>query len=236
MKKLLIKSINRIDRANTSSDTFKIQLFKPIIGKYLLESCKINNSLYTINNNNNKLYFSDTSTLDYYVATLTNGTYESALLANELQTQLNDSSPQTYTVTYSTLTSKFTIACDVNCDILLESFPSTSYATCGTVIGFSDIDITGVSSATSDKMANFIPTTSLTISINESSNDISYGNIYVQLSDSHGYYINIDKNDHPQYFIFNTECNFFEINITDANNKPVDLNGIDWEMLIKKII
>lgn len=239
MKRLLIRSAARLDKANTSTDDFKIKLSEPLFGKYLIKSCMLNNSIYTINDNNNKLYFSDTS--GTYTATLTNGSHNSTTLLTEIQTQLNAESSQAYTVTYDDITNKYTIACDVNCQILFDTNPQSSYPNCGTVIGFSDTDTTAATSVTGDLMANFSPLLSLAISLegncysNYNTNDRTHCNIYIPLNESFGFYQIIDKTKFSQYLQFDYKQNVISVKIMGTDNNEVDLNGIEWEMLIEKI-
>lgn len=104
-----------------------------------------------INTDNNKLQFQETAGTTL-TATLTAGTYTPAQLATEVQTQLNTAGgTPVYTVTYSAITRKFTIASDRGggAVFVLVGTGDQSLFSAHKTLGFDDENSTNAASVTS---------------------------------------------------------------------------------------
>jgi len=104
-----------------------------------------------INSGNNKLEFQEAAGTNI-TATLTSGTYTPAALATEAQTQLNTSGgTPVYTVTYSSVTRKFTIASDRGggAVFVLAGTGTNSEFSAHKLLGFDDENTTNAASVVS---------------------------------------------------------------------------------------
>lgn len=103
-----------------------------------------------IDQNNNKLEFQETAGTTL-TATLTSGTYTPSALATEVQTQLNATGgTPAYTVSYSAVTRKFTIASDRagGSVFILVGTGSNSLFSAHKLLGFDDENTTNASAVT----------------------------------------------------------------------------------------
>ncbi len=108
--------INSRDRSplSVSSSDFEIDLPKLFINVKSIDfvGAIIGNTIYTINNNNNKLRYIESIGLVPTTVTLTNGVYTANQLASHLSVVLtaNSANLSSYTVTYDAQTFKFTFS------------------------------------------------------------------------------------------------------------------------------
>ena len=117
------------------------------------------NPIFITAGSNDKLDFSDSNPTTYAV-TLEAKAYKTAhQLATEIQTKMNaTASGDTYTVTYSNTTGKFTIASDATPFSLLWNTGTNTATSCGTTIGFAvAADDTSAQTYTSDNAITFSP-------------------------------------------------------------------------------
>lgn len=92
------------------------------VNKYKIQSVEIPLSFYSVNSNNNKLYFVETgSQSTTRTVTFPVGDYTSSSLVSTLETHLNAQGTYTYTVSYSNSTYKVTIGSTDNFKILASS-------------------------------------------------------------------------------------------------------------------
>lgn len=149
IKNILIDGKNR--ETGTSSNftyTFLTSIQNPLY--YSLESVQLFNSHYTINSNNNKLYWKTTAGSSI-ISTLTNGNYTATGLASHLTTLMNadNTGAGVFTAIFSTLNNKITISNSVGNFELSFNLTTNSVAT---ALGFNKVAKTGASSYTGDNV------------------------------------------------------------------------------------
>jgi hypothetical protein len=147
-----IASINRSSGAiNDFNITFNYPLQE---GYYQLKNAIIPNSIYIVNDTNNKIYFNEFGSGSDLTATLLNGNYTTTTLATEIGTQMTAVSgfARTYTATYSSLTNKFTITVSASTFKMRMGTNTTNSARY--ITGYNTDDATYISSHTSDIMVN----------------------------------------------------------------------------------
>ena len=110
------------------------------------------NSLYNVNLNNNKVYFTESSILK--TATLTNGYYTQSELATQLQTQMNSAGSNTYTITFNSNTYQYTISSTGNFGF---QFATNTTASARKLIGYSLANKTESTSSTSNNVIDLNP-------------------------------------------------------------------------------
>ena len=93
-----------------------------------IKSAVIPYSFYTVNDNNNKLFFS-IDAVNYNI-TISNGNYNVNTLKNELKTLLDVETSLTWTITYNSKTNKF------NFKLSFHLFSFLSSSTCFELLGF----------------------------------------------------------------------------------------------------
>lgn len=112
---------------------------------------------FTIFNGMHQLQFAESDTT--YTATLTEAIYNASSLASHIQTQMNavDGISNTYTVSYSEISHKFTISADGSFDILWNS-GNNATEELGKIIGYdTGSDDSGSTSYTSDEPVLGLP-------------------------------------------------------------------------------
>lgn len=119
--------------------------------KYLRSQVWRSAGYFKITSSNNKLDFSDGST---QLATITVGTYTPSELASEIKNQMDGASADTFTVSYSASTGKWTIASSGSTLTLKRATGANLAQSFFPVIGFgTDADSTGALTYTSPKIA-----------------------------------------------------------------------------------
>ena len=147
---LFIPSALRRNPHTTSTDDIVYDLREEIRGKYSLEFMTFFNSIYNIRSTNNTIYFYENGTDKS--CTITPGVYDDATLATAMKTALDTASGgfNTFTVTYSSITGKYTFSGTSNFHFTFESFTANTIAK---VIGFYRVDGVAATSQTGDFMA-----------------------------------------------------------------------------------
>lgn len=216
---------------NTHNYSIKLDsILKNVISVELLQAT-IPNSEYLINNNNNTIYFQETigTTLS---AQITNGNYISGSdIATELQNTMNTYGNSSYSVTYSTSTSKFTISSDRTggAGIFILKFQDTpeifgTYETrskyllnsLGPILGFSNLDLSDASSHTSQNKSNLNSDRSIYIYVNPNSKS-SFDNIEGIKTSDFGKFMKLGlKSDFGKYTFWNNQA----ANFRNLSNIP----------------
>jgi hypothetical protein len=114
------------------------------VSEYIRAKSWRSNGNYTITTSNNKLDFQETALGPEITAVLAVGSYTSSTLCTEIKTQLEAETlnTRTYTVTFSSLTGKFTITGQTFLSLLFAT-GSSSASSVASSIGFSASDYTG---------------------------------------------------------------------------------------------
>jgi len=185
-------------------------------------------SFYLVDDNNNSLVIDSTT------YTLTNGNYTASTLRDLLDGIL----PETYTVTYSTTTNKYTFS-NTSGD-----FTISSASTCLILLGFTeDEDHTSSSnSLTSDSVANltgqyncvYIQISNLTtsnIGVDGAKTTVCKS---IPVSETLGSIMYYQDNTAVYSNIFNESVSFLHIRILAEDMRtPVDFQGQQWNMCLE---
>ena len=232
-KNILIKSS---DRASGSSHDFKFNSHSILDGKYLIKNILIPNAMYNVTSSNNTfILYEDSSNK---TITIPSGNYNVTTLAAALQTAFNavSSGYNTFTVTYDSITATFTTSAGLAFYFI---FPDSKTAN---TYGYSDLTTASGTSTTSDNVINLSYPSSLGIEITETNIDnyensstMASGNIYVPLNVGFGFYKSLTSDDFTQHIQFK-KTRTLSIKIVDtSDNSSVDLNGVDWELLLSRV-
>lgn len=224
------------DRLSGTSGNFRLNNYYPIVGQYRVHNIQIPRTNYNVNSTNNLIYFIDADAVNY-TATITPGSYTSSTLASAIVSAMEAQSAQTYTVTFSSTTGKYTfVPGSGNISFL---FASNTTNSARYILGFNAEDTTPASSVTSTNSIDLSYTPSVSIFINECL-DSNYGlfkeqgseySIYVPFVQSYGSYTDLQTNDIAQKIILrNTKS--LNIKLLDHDNNQIDLNGVDFEFLL----
>ena len=167
---LVIDSRDRNQDLYPNSSNYQIdfnEVYKDILSIELI-SAEIPKSSYLINNSNNKIYFEETTGIEF-VATIANGNYTPITLANEIQSVLNTIGNSNYTVTVDNiLTNKFTFTSDLSAGAghfnlifnggteKYNNITRTTYKdnSIGSIIGFTRVNMTGSNTYTGQNQYN----------------------------------------------------------------------------------
>jgi len=248
---LVIRSVDRSSTLSTSSADCAIKLSEPFdISKFSyveLLYFQLYNTCYNITSSNNQIDLYEDAT-DKLV-TLTTGSYNASTLATELQTQLNTASGgyNTFTVSYSTITRKFTFSASNNFQFKFNTGTHTSSSP-WKILGFSNNGLTSVDSSTSTTISspspsNFATPQSYFIRCKE------LGEHYVSTSgDKFTFYVPSSSGAGAVQEVFtrNTFCQKLKLNkssyasltelhilIETGNYTTAQLNNSDWELLLR---
>lgn len=226
------------DKTSGSSHDGVIQLTNntKLHGKYQLLKCVIPNSFYNVSNLNNKLYV-EHSVDGNNTLTLTNGYYTSSELATELKTQLDSISAVTYTVSFDSLTSKYTFT--PSAGNFGFKFTTNTSNSCRKLIGKNAVDDTLGASQISDNNVDLAPYKVLYFSIPSAGNYVLTSqnvnsSFYISVNEINGEEIRQDYHNDLIYLEFNQTINV-SFKIHDHDGNLVDLNGVDWYLILKKI-
>lgn len=238
-KRYYISSRDR-DANSLSTTNFKVYLTVPIDRKFTQGSVRkvtIPYTIYTINSNNNKLYWVD-SDATVITTTITNGNYDQNTLAAAIAAQMNidKHSANTYTCTVNSTTAKITITNNTsNFQLTTTNTTSAIWDT----IGFTtSSDKTGSTSYTGTNVYNLQPTSMFYIcSTLSGSNDslILSGDFPVinsiPVSANFGDIVTYTADTDDTFNINNTNT-ILQFELRDEKYNIIDLNGLNWSLEI----
>jgi len=241
---LVINSEDRQNYLTTSSTDFRVNLQNPInqrIVGYGLKSAVIPKTNYNIPAIRNTFTFFDGIT--DHVVTVPAGNYTMTDLINTIQALVNALGPNTFAISYSSITGKVTwssatsFALNPTLDASQGSIlyklgfnPGVTYS--GNIIAAPNVaDISGIKSA-------FIKIKQLSQYIRNTTNSML--NFKVDLSCGFGSIVfYADENKYHQYFNIAqdhlTNQGFFDVTLVDAYGVPLNLNGRDWSFVLQFI-
>jgi hypothetical protein len=234
VSKLIISSFDRDGAQWSSASNFEIILPDAItIKKFIIENITVPFSYYVINSNTNTLQFQVGVTT--YTATIPVGNYSSPELATELQTAMN-AQYAGFTVTYNANNYHFTITHGVdNFTLLLSS------STINTIIGFGIVNVGPTMSASSTNAAIVTGPNFLFLHSNVLSAGLKF-HPYQNLTKTNIISV-IPVNNNPGDIIsyspgFNIGYEFeypkvlsvIDLRLTDGDNAPIDLNGLNFDI------
>jgi hypothetical protein len=237
-KYLLVRSKDR-QAHSANSANFQINLTKPYqnVNRVQLLSCNINNTCYNVTNDNHFIYLSEGGGATL-TATLTNGSYDIIQLVNHLKVVLDLAGALTYTVSSTGITQKITIAATGNFALLFSTVGQINE-----LIGFTQANTTSAATHTGTNVYNLDYPREIFIDVAELSNNVQSTNIY---GDSHTFVVPVGSTSSyaiqfGEYSDYNIFCpnnplkqiNSLTITLREQNSKTLDLNGSEWEMLLK---
>lgn len=230
------------DRSNQNDTTTSFTILptnqiEPYMKAIIVRKVTIPYTVYTVNNNNNKLYWVD-SDASAKTTTLTNGNYNQNDLATLMTTAMNadKSSANTYTVTVSSVTAKFTITNNTsNFQLTCTNNSSAIWKT----IGFSTTsNRTGSTAYTGDRILNLQPLNMIYICSNlaDGNNSRVKGGDFpilcsIPISENFGDIITY-INDFGDAIPINNTKSQITFQLFDNNLNNIDLNGTDWSIEI----
>ena len=187
--------------------------------------CEVPNSFYIVNYTNNQFVLNNT------IYTIVKGNYN----VNTFMAQLLTLLPVGYGMTYSSITTKFTLTNAVSFTI------NANLPTCtvNSVMGLGIVALSGTS-ITFPNVVNFIPLQR----INFRSNFFNFGcystadgssDIFLPLQNNAGQnsiinYINQTQN---KFLIQDRTITSFVISVTDDYNRFINFNGVNWYMTVQ---
>jgi len=146
MSKYLILNTDDSFSTEPHNASFNISQFNEshFFSKIALIEINVPNIVYPINSNNNTLVFEEDGAATDFTATITPGAYSASELATEIKSVMDAAGANTYTITYNSITFKYTVATSGT------SLRFTSDTTAGKVIGVEVSNNSFASSITSD--------------------------------------------------------------------------------------
>lgn len=222
--------------ANNSDATFRLPMIEIPSGCHIwlsVQSAVIPVSFYNINSTNNALTYSFTSDNIPHSIVLINGNYSALTLTTLLNQELNVLG---FTVSYNRTTNKLSFSHSV------YNFSFSNSSTCFSLLGLSSISQTSVNRVlTSDFVVNVAPIRAFQIAIphintgNISKTKTQCQNILCQIPitlQSNGIvtYLNTTNISSNLYVNYLHEL---QIQILDQNSVLVDLNGVEWSVVIQ---
>lgn len=235
MNRLVVRSRDR-GSSDDHSD-FKIELPRPIGGKWRITHVVMPNSFYNIGPNNNKIYFDeDGSTV--LTATITSGMYTSGTIAAAVKTAMEAAGAETYTVTLSSTTNKLTIASTGNVGFWWGTYTDNSASE---QLGFSDENLLPGSSQTADMPLNLSYPMTICMKINASINyqiasqNSFSGTVYLPLNVDNGsiMYYQPDPKGAPLLDFGDRLHRKLHVQLADDRNRSINPNA-NWEFLIEE--
>jgi len=243
IKLIYISSANREDYNTTTSSNYLLNSAEDIYGSYRLKAISIPNTIYTIDNSINDtfrlIYPSGGTTYPIDVSTcyITDG----FTLATVIQDALNGAGTgATFTVTYDDLVSKLVISNPTN-QFRLD-FSNNSLAPINSILGFPygvySSTTTSPYTITSPLIVNLTRTPTLFITIRQANNylqNIKTGVKYTFLIPNNVTSLYFIDSFFDQTVVFNKYVRQLNVTVKDENNRIVDLQNIDWYMVLESL-
>ena len=199
-------------------------------------------SFYNVNGTYQYIYFEETAGV-MLTATLPKGNYNTSTIGNAVQTAMDDVSlgGYTYTVNIDPLTNKMTINSTGNFRIFNSTDKSTYPQNIHQMLGFESDTIGSFSSAhVAPDMINLNIIDSINITIGtsmgvESLNGYDSSLIIPVTENSLDYITYSPKNTFQQTVVFDKSVNTIQVKVRDSEFNILDLNGIDWYLILKRM-
>lgn len=251
IKLIYISSNQRYDYNTTSSSDFSVPCADSLYGGYRLKAISIPNTIYTIDQNVNDVFVVQYLGNAYVIDMPSNYLSDGTTLATQLQNAISAvPALATFTVTYSDLTSKLTFNSNTvnNFTLNFATIPLSPPALTPTtpnlkpinnILGFGYSSYTSTASTLSSVyIVNLTRTPVIFIVIEQANN-------YLQtLRTGSKYTFMIPNNVNSLYFIdsffdqtaiFNQFAKELKISLRDENNRIIDIQNIDWYMVLESI-
>lgn len=244
VKLLYISSADRVDYNTTSSSDFLINSAEDIYGSYRLKAISIPNTVYTIDNSINDTFnlIYPSGGTSYPIDVSTSYVTDGFTLASLVQNALNGAgTAATFTVSYDELTSKLVIS-NVTSAFQLD-FSNNYLAPINSIMGFGygifSSSTTSPYTLVSSEIVNLTRTATLFITIRQANNylqNIKTGVKYTFLIPNNVTSLYFIDSFFDQTAIFNRNGNRqLNINVKDEQNRIVDLQNVDWYMVLESL-
>lgn len=248
---IVVNSQSRNTVLSSSSSNFSVTLNDKVRlngrTKVSLEYFVCYATIFQIDSTNNKIDFFENATNKS--STLTSGFYDASTLATEIKTRLDATSGgyNTFTVTYSSSTRKYTISAGNNFRLMFSTGTNAS-TSAWKVLGFSNstgtsgIDTTLGTSTTSVDVVNLSLPLSIYIQIN------NFGSVNFKTTDGDTFTFYIPCTSYSGEVIEYKSANYFEqtvelppsMNVIDRidivlkgrNGSSINLNGSEFQMVL----
>jgi hypothetical protein len=251
IKLIYISSNQRYDYNTTNSSDFSVPCADSLYGGYRLKAISIPNTIYTVDQNVNDVFVVQYLGNAYVIDMPSNYLSDGTTLATQLQNAISAvPALATFTVTYSDLTSKLTFNSNTvnNFTLNFTTIPLSPPALTPTtpnlksinnILGFGYSSYTSTASVLSSVyIVNLTRTPVIFIVIEQANN-------YLQtLRSGSKYTFMIPNNVNSLYFIdsffdqtaiFNQFAKELKISLRDENNRIIDIQNIDWYMVLESI-
>lgn len=224
--------ISSKDRATgSSSSDFTIQMADSIDpGTYKLVYTAIPLTFYNITASNNKVYFLENAVP--FTATVTPGNYSASTIGAALSTALDAAGAYTYTVAIDSNTEIVTIT---SSDAKASFSDGTN--SINTTIGFPASTAAGLTH-TGTSMLNLSQVRNLHICIDrdspaKDSTNRRFTFILPVIGGFKEWMYRTEKDINDQHITISREAKNLRISLRDDNLQEVNLNGLDWDFVIK---
>lgn len=234
-EKVILRSLDRLSGTPQKGSLKQNELLD---GIYKLIEFSTINSIYNVNNYNNKIYFDESSSSK--VATLTNGSYDLSSIVTEIQTQMNSAGGNTYSLSLSSTTNKISF---VSTGDFAFTFGSNTNNSARFLLGMNEEDVSpeaesDVSDFTIDispikyifcsfdriNSPNIISNTSLNATFLIRDNNSSFGSILNYKNDDNSYKQIVELKT-----IKNIKYEFFDDEFNPLNNFN------EWILILERI-
>lgn len=228
------------DRTYGSSSNFSLTLKNGVDGlqgDYQIDMVSIPVSWYNVNTYNNVVPLFINGALN--LVNIPVGQYDVADLVVSLKAALEAvSGGAVFTVSVHGTTKKLTLSTGRAFEL---RFGDNTLNSAAGLLGFSSVNVSSVAnSITGDCLPNLSPIDTLAINFKGVVDSVSMSNgfncsVLVPISVQFGS-INVSEFEHPAVFSFVNKTRTFDVSIVDARSgKPVDLNGQNWWIVLKKV-
>ena len=233
---LVLYSKNRT-QGTSSEGTLKLN--HHINGRYeLLEFC-MTDGLYNVTNLNNKIYISvnggGTQTLS-----LPLGHYSGSKLATEVATLLSTLSGSTFTCSYGSTTGKMTIS-ETTGDTFSLTYGTNTLNTARYLLGFDEVDTTASTSIVSVNVCDLSPDKVIYMGFDEDTERNIQGSelfatLLLSMEGEFGKVMRYKSSQHySQVMRFTNTPAMLNYRFFNEEFEGVDLNGVEWVMLLRKL-
>jgi hypothetical protein len=237
---LLIRSADRDSGAGSHSFTKSLNF--GLQGRFLVAHAIIPATAYSVQTGyNDTIYFDEGGPL--ITCTIPQGNYTTTTIATAVGTAMTAATlnARTYTAAVSTLTEVMTITGSSNFSL---RFATGVTATARTVLGYAAADTTAATTAVGGSVVNLGGPVSLNIGVTEAKSGSFYvptpsrefrGQILVPMVVGSGFYQTLVPRDLPQIVEFDQPARVLHITVTDSGGNLINLNGGDWQLLLRKV-
>ena len=222
-----------IIRSNNTTNNSDYDLFDTLSGKYVLETFLSTNNIYNIQSWNKKIYIYVSG--DDYTVDMTEGYFTFSQLPSMVQTVINNTTGESFTVTGNSNSRKLTFN---NSNAFYFTFGTNTTNTGKDIVGISG-NTTSNTSYTSDISCDLNPIKSFFCEIREDgikiyTTDTLSASFMITLNSDFGNILQYPKNTHDTRPIFNfNDTRKLNITFYTIDNKTLSLG--DWILILKKI-